>query len=400
MKKYHKSLLLFLIFLFVFEGTVIYVAGLKRPYWGDEAHFVKTIRQFGEEISLQRIKNYNEGAAPLTFIVYSIWGRIFGFEIHILRIFAVIIAFATYISFHYLLFSLFQNSKIAFLATTFLVINPYMIGLSIFVFTDMLAILFLLAFCISISKSKPIIFALSSACALLTRQYLVFLIAAAGLYYLIKFFKKKNRYALYMLLSLFISVLPLAFLLFLWKGPGPPEALKYWYPKERFVFHISYLIQYTCLLFVYLLPIILLRWNYFYTNKKKMLWCSAMSLLYWLFPIVPSRLTLEQTHFVTIGLFHRFLKLILKNQFLEHSIFFVAFFAGLPVVFYFFRDCYTKWKESDFSYLFFLDLSIIVFLIIMPFAHLNWEKYILPLVPLASMRILFIGHVDGIMGKK
>ncbi|MDH5683388.1 MAG: hypothetical protein OEZ20_02865 [candidate division WOR-3 bacterium] len=94
------SLILFIGFLIIFEGIAVYVINLKSPYWADEVHFVETIRQFGKEINLNLIRHYNEMSTPLPFILYALWGRIFGFEVHILRYFSMIIAFITYILFY------------------------------------------------------------------------------------------------------------------------------------------------------------------------------------------------------------------------------------------------------------------------------------------------------------
>ena len=32
-------------------------------------------------------------------------------------------------------------------------------------------------------------------------------------------------------------------------------------------------------------------------------------------------------------------------------------------------------------------MYILLFLIVMPFSYLNWEKYLMPLVPIAAVRI-------------
>jgi hypothetical protein len=172
LKNYHKSLVLLFVLLLIFEGIVFYF-GVNRPYWGDEIHFVDTINRFGKDMSISTIKHYNEMSTPLPFIMYSVWGRIFNFNIQTLRIFSVIIAFVTYLLFHKLIFSIFNNSKIAIFATFFIVMHPYMVGLSIFVFTDMLAILFIVLSCVSIRNKNPIILLISLACGLLCRQYFI-----------------------------------------------------------------------------------------------------------------------------------------------------------------------------------------------------------------------------------
>jgi len=125
MKTYYQSFILLFILLLLFEGFVLCFS-LNRPYLGDEEHFINTINLFGKEISLSTLKHYDEMSTPLPFILYSIWGHIFSFDIRILRIFSVIIAFITYILFHKLIFSIFNDSKISLLTTAFIVLHPYM----------------------------------------------------------------------------------------------------------------------------------------------------------------------------------------------------------------------------------------------------------------------------------
>ncbi|MFC1693445.1 ArnT family glycosyltransferase [Candidatus Latescibacterota bacterium] len=396
MKKYHNSLMLFIAFFIIFEGVVIYYADfLKRPYWGDESHFVETIHSFGEEISIQRIKNYKEVTPPFVYIVYALWGRIFGWEIYKLRILSVIIAFLVYFLFHQLLFMIFNDLKTSLLTTLFLMVNPYMVGTSVFVFTDMLTIFFLLGCCFAIIRHNSILFLISSSCALLCRQYSIFLIGAAGLYYLNKFLIEKKHSELYMMISSVVSILPLLSLFFLWGGIAPAYGLQYWNPENKFYYHPDYLTVYICMIFVYLFPFIILKWKYFYNNLKVLIGCFVAGGYYLLFPIAPSKVTLEQTDFVTVGLIHRFIKLFIKNHWVEHTIFFVFFCLVLPVIYFLVKDCYTKWKNKELHFPLFLDLSILSFLIIMPFSYQNWEKYLLPLIPLLSIRILLIKDSDG-----
>ena len=187
----NKYFVVLLFLLFAFEA-VVYAFAMDRPCWGDEAHFIETIKQFGKGISIDTLKHYNEMSTPLPFMLYSFWGNIFTFNINELRLFSIIVAIITYILCHNLIFSLFNSTKIAFFTTTLIVVNPYMVGLSVFVFTDMLAILFVLTTCISIRAQRPILLAFSISCSLLCRQYLLFLTAAVGLYYLCMLFKSRS----------------------------------------------------------------------------------------------------------------------------------------------------------------------------------------------------------------
>ncbi len=263
-----------------------------------------------------------------------------------------------------------------------------MVGLSLFVFTDMIAILFLVICCIAIKKQSPVLFAFASAFGLLTRQYFVFLTVAAGLYYLIRYQKTKNVYLIKMLFSVLISCLPLLSLFALWKGPSPENSLRDLYLNEGFYFHPHFLTLYVIQFFVYLLPIVLFCWKYIYKNVKVMVTAFIISWLYWWFPVSPSKPAMEVDVY-TVGYFHRLVRLVLDVQY-EDIVFFLSFILGLPIVIGIMRDCYIRWKFNDLAFLFFVDLSILMFLVIMPFSYLVWEKYFLPVVPLGTIHLLMI----------
>lgn len=386
MKDYYKSLVLLCILLLVFEG-VVFCFGVNKPYWGDEAHFVDTVHRFGTDMGLQTIKHYNEMSTPLPFILYALWGRIFGFDVQILRIFSVIIALATYLLLHHLVFSVFHDTKIALLTTAFVVFNPYMIGLSIFVFTDMFAILFIILGCISIREHYPVLLGISLACGLLCRQYVIFFVCAVGLYFLSVCWKNRKQLFSKNLAMLFfsvISILPMVLLSVLWRGLSPDNELRHIFLSHGYRFHLSFLTLYVCQLFIYLVPIVALSWRTLYRSKRTLLVSLVVSFLYWLFPV---RCHID-ADIDTVGFFHKFVKFIFKSQYVEDFIFYVAFVLGLPILFFVLKDIYSKWKQKNVDFTFFLDISIIVFFMVMPFSYLCWEKYFLPLLPLVAIRIL------------
>jgi len=397
MTRYFRSLIAFVIFLILLQSVVISVAGLKRPHWGDEEHFIETVRLFGEEISLNTLKHYNEMSTPLPFVTYALWGRIFGFETHVLRILSVIIALLTYLLFHRFLFLLFREPKIAFLTAVFLAVHPYMVGFSIFVFTDMLPILFLIVACIAVVKQKAVVFALAAAGTLLCRQHFVFLPVAAGLFYLLSFLRDRKQSLTKgwgtrrMLLASILSLVPLGLLFLIWQGFSPDNERKESYLGDGFYFHPNYLTLYVCLLFVYLIPIVAVRWRWIYGDSRILIGSFIISWLYWLFPVGPLKDAIAiDVH--TVGLFHRLLQWIWPGGFFEQAVFYAAFLLALPILFFLVKDCYQRVKRRDFGLLLLLDMLILAFLIILPFSYMCWEKYFLPVVPLAAVRMLLIGN--------
>jgi len=391
LREYIVSLKWTIIFLIFFHGFVIYlthsyVMDLKKPQH-DELHFIKTIHLFGEEISLNNLRHYEEMSTPLPFLLYALWGRVLGFELYKLRILSIIIALMTYLLYHRLLFIIFNDGRIAIYATIYLVIIPYMVALSFLVYTDMLAMFFLILCCFAIVRQNPFVFAISAACALLCRQYLLFILLAAAVFYLIKYIKRKERFSLQMLGSVIISFLPFLYLVFLWKGLAPENNLQNLFLEAKTTFHVNFLIFYICLISIYLFPIIVLTYKSYYKNIKILLASFVISWVYWLFPVSTAK-PMIKAGIDTAGFFHYGLKWLFENQIFENVVFNIAFFFGLPVVLYIFKDMYEKWRKNEIDLAFFLDISILAFFIIMPFSYLVWEKYFMPIIPLASMRFL------------
>jgi 4-amino-4-deoxy-L-arabinose transferase-like glycosyltransferase len=366
-------------------GVFLAVFGLQRPFWGDEAHFVKTIRYFGNNLTLEKLKHYNEMSTPLPFILYAAWGRLFGFKLETLRILSVVIAFITSLSIHYLFFSVFQNAKTALLLTLCVILQPYMLGFSIFVFTDMLAILFLVLACIAVKRENPLLLAVSAALGLLCRQYLAFLPLAAGLYYLWDYVQTRQTRALQMLAAAILALLPTGLLFLLWQGTSPINSLRHIYLEDGFAFHPSFLTLYIVQTFVYLFPVAAVYWRTIYRERTILLLSLALSWLYWLFPVAPSSSAIE-AEIDTVGLFHRLLRLSVGHP-LEHGVFYLCFLLGLPILLLIIRNFYVQWQSKTVSFSLFTNLLILAFFAIMPFSYLGWEKYFLPIVPFVAMQL-------------
>jgi hypothetical protein len=333
-------------------------------------------------------------STPLPFILYSLWGRIFTFNIVVLRAFSMVVALVAYLLFYTLVYSLTNDTKMSLLATGFVVINPYMIGLSVFVFTDMLAILFIIISCLSIQKQNAALLSLSLAGSLLCRQYMFFFVLAIGLYYLWKYFLHRDRESGKMLFACVVSMTPLLALVLLWRGLSPVNELRNLYLDEKTGFHPGYFTLYVCQLFIYLAPVILIYWKSFYSDLKTVLFSVVASGFYWAFPVRANKYQIDINTY-TVGFFHKFIDLIFKNQFAEDVVFFTAFLLGIPVVIFVIKDIYQRWQRREAGFELLLDLSIIAFLLIMPFSYLVWEKYFLPLLPIVMMRILLLSPAKG-----
>jgi hypothetical protein len=125
----------------VLGPLVLWAAVRSRPPWGDEAHFLGTVRLFGQGISVDLLRTYPEMSAPLTYVLYAAWGRLAGFGTPELRLLSPVIASATGLLWFAFLKDHLRSRLAVSMSLATLVLNPYFIGLSVFVFTDMLALL-------------------------------------------------------------------------------------------------------------------------------------------------------------------------------------------------------------------------------------------------------------------
>lgn len=390
MSRYGKSIALFLAFVIVFQLAVILIGNLVRPdwgHWGDEWHFQNTIKRFGAEISLYNLRHYEEMSTPLPFLAYALWGKLVGFELFHLRILSLIMALLTYVVFHRLLFISIKDDKKVFWGAVLLVIQPYMIGFSIFVYTDMIAVLFLLLAVMWHIRRQPIFLGAYLALAILSRQYMAFLVIAGGLFYLLEYLVVKRKDSLAMLLATVLSVTPYLALAFWWGGFSPDSSMRQRYLGEGLYFHPKVVSLYVSLIFVYLFPLMIYYWRKFYQGLAVWLVALIGSIFYVIFPVGPSKPSVE-VGIPTVGVFHRFVRYMLGQSFWEHAVFYVAFVLAVPVLCSLAADLYQRYRQKLFDIKLYLDLAVFAFLAVMPFSYLGWEKYFLPVVPLLILRVL------------
>ncbi|MCC7035133.1 MAG: hypothetical protein IT179_20110 [Acidobacteria bacterium] len=115
---------------------------------------------------------------PLTFAIYGAWGRLAGFGTAELRLLSPFVAGATALVWLAFLRDRLRSRAVVGLALATLVLNPYFIGLSVFVFTDMLALLGLALALLGTTRRQPWLSAVGLVVATCARQYLAFLAPA------------------------------------------------------------------------------------------------------------------------------------------------------------------------------------------------------------------------------
>lgn len=384
-----KKLALVALIALAAQAFLAWALGIGRPFRGDEPHFVETIIQFGTRpLSLDLLAHYNEMSGPLPFILYGTWGRIFGFEPHVLRLFSIVVGLATCVLLYWFLHSETGNARLAAAGTAFIGLHPYMLYLSLFVYTDLLAILCLIGVLIAVRREKPLLLAGFLSGALLNRQYLAFAAAAAGTYFLARCWKFRERREAHAVLAVAASGLPLAGFCLLWGGLCPDGALKQVYLDKHPSFHIGSLVLYVSLAAIYLAPVLALRWKEFARTVPVSI-ALALCGLYWFFPVGPSRSAIE-AGISQVGMLHQSLHRLFGSEAVEQAVFFVGFACGLVVVGQIVLDAIARWRRGEVDYRLFLDLNVLLFLAVMPFSYLHWEKYFMPLVPVLMLRIGFV----------
>lgn len=360
--------------------------GINRPdAWSDEYHFVETIKYFGNNLNLSTLHSYEEMSTPLPFIVYAIWGKVAGFELPMLRILSILIAFCTYLVF-YSIFKSYFSRLTALLAVTFFALNPYSAGASLFVFTDMIAILSLGLSFLSVIKRKPVLLGISLSSAMLSRQYLAFLVPPFVIYYGLKVLYSKEKSDLKSLLTVVLSCIPLGLLVLYWGGSCPDNLRKEQYMSYAFAFHPEFMTLYICQIVVYTFPFLLYYWKRFYTDKKIILISILVSLLYFVFPVKPSIAGIE-ANVLTVGYFHRFLRVFLSDGWINLT-FYISFLFALPVLFTLLLSMISDLRKKKISITFLSIGTMMCFLLVMPFSYLVWEKYFLPVLPIMIFLIL------------
>lgn len=390
MTTYKKSALTLLMIIILFEVTVAFIGNIAdRPGWGDEVRFHETIIKFGDSITLDKLKQYHQMSTPLPFIIYAYWGRLFGFDLFPLRILSIILAILTYMMFHRILYETTGNNKLSFLGTLFLVVHPYMVGLSIFVFTDMPAILSLLISYWGLRNNRYLIFTIFLTLSILSRQYMLFIIPAIIVYDFMNWIKNKKISDFKTTLASFIATIPYLLLILFWGGTSPDNDLRQLYLTDGFFFKFNVLFLYIALLFVYLLPYYFFTWRRFYKDKIILGLSLLISFLYFLFPVTPSKYSVD-IGVLTVGLFHKGLVYLFNSNTIIQIIFYISVLLGLPILLTFIKESYEHIKQKKLDSNLQLDLIIIFFFIVLPFSYLGWEKYFMPLLPFVIIKLSLI----------
>jgi len=376
-----KSTIYLVTYTLLYLAAISLTFGFDHKVWVDEKHFYETIKLFTNHFSIETLRTYNEVIAPFAFIVYAIWGKIFGTSLATLRVLSLLISFVTFLRF-FVLAKRHLSPLYALLLTILLSLNPYMIGISFFCYTDMLTILFSIEIALAILSNSIFRLIIFSILSIYTRQYNITVLMAVGLYYLLS--KNENgKTNWFNALAMFIPLITFLPLIILWKGVAPDSQMHSLLNGYTYHYQLIALPTYIYTIVIYSLPLSLL-WlykNYQFRLLELLIIIAICSILYALFPVTPAACSVHDGIY-TVGLFHKVIDLVIKNAVVIHGILYLSFLFAAITLF----ELFKKYKNYLFYYqpnqihLFYL-LNIITLLLVMPISYQIWEKYVLVILP-------------------
>lgn len=359
--------------IFLLNG-IIFTGGLQISPYHDEGHFLENIILFSQANGIDVVRDYPEVTPPLFYFLYAFWGKLTSLGLPWLRLLSLIISLLSLSILGRILEDALEKGWIKNTFLVLLVFNPYFWGSSFLIYTDILGLFFIVAFIRGIQKGNPWILFIAVLGGLLTRQYLVFLFLAGGVWFLLNYSKSRNNKELINAGLILLSTIPLISLFMMWGGFAPPSGIEKWAPDQGIGFHAEYLTVYLSFIPVYLFPLFLFspikfkRWHF--------LIALACLLWYYFFPVAASEVANQQMGIETVGLVHKILVIFFGFGMGLDLLFLFLFFLGTSFVIQLLRGISAL---NDFQG--FLGISLVAFLLIMPFSYQVWEKYLISVIP-------------------
>ena len=388
LKRFWKWLIFPLALVLIFTAFIV-LTDLDYPFRGDEEHFISTVELFGDNYNLRTALDYPEVTGPLFYYMYASWGRLIGFSPADLRMFNLLLSAITFILLYLLYGKVLRDLKIVLPGLLLLLLNPYFPGLSIHVFTDIPSLLFIVLIAFAVYIGNPVLLLLSTASALMIRQYSVFVIISAAVYLFI-LYRRRGRSGTVSYLALIFGAVPMLVMMLLWKGIAPPSGIVRWVIDDGSVYRLRYIYIYIIFMAASLFPLLIYAYRILLKNRMVILSGFLLSLTYFFFPVHSSFVTLEQTEGTTVGLMHSFIRGVLNNYCLEQFVLWIFCWAGFTTLASIIWTDIARMKTGEWDFGHFLTLSVIVFLLIMPFSYQVWEKYLVVVLPFILLRLLMM----------
>lgn len=244
-----------------------------------------TIRQFGQAWPAIPWRDYRAATSPLPYVLWGIWGRLFGFELPALRALTVIMTYAGVLAFYALARRRGHARPLA--ESLVLLFSPYVFLNSFTVYTVNMGLLFLvLALRFYLDEERLGWKGLwwggwAAAAAIYCRQHYLFLPAGLGLAWLIRR-GLQRRVSWADGRDLALILLPVALFLPLygsWGGFTPP-AFQELHPFRLSPEHINFLLVF---IGFYFAPLAVMAWPKVVRWGRRGLWALLGVPFYWAF---------------------------------------------------------------------------------------------------------------------
>jgi hypothetical protein len=343
---------------------------------------------------MDQLKHYEEMSTPLPFIVFGLWGKLVGHQLWAMRLSAILIAVATLYQLGICCRHCVKTRKEGWLLAIGLCLgNPYFLPMGTMCYTDMLAMFFLLLAFHSMWRRDTIGLAIGTAGMLWCRQYLVFAVMSIGLIELLRFAfdPSARRLATKMITAVVVGIIPFVWLIWLWGSLAPQNKTQFYYLSDHRQYNPTSLVLYVSLIFWFSIPVLLVKIKLNTLDKSSWGMGLLCSVMFAWFPVKPSEVAVDGLY-MTTGLTHRIFNFIEPNGILASILFYIGFLAGLSLLIDVVRKTWQKGRSllTDDPFYLLPILTLILFLAVMPWSYLHWEKYFLPAIPMCL--IMLINH--------
>jgi hypothetical protein len=269
-KKGYATIFLSILFIAIFFLKDRFTVELYQ----DEFHYLPTAVYFSPEPlpSLDLLKSYNELNTPIPFILGGWVVSLFGESIQYLRLLTFAFSFGLLMLF---VWNSPEKSKRFWLCLVGLMLFPNYYLVSVYYYTDIFAMFFVLAGIIAYLKRAHWAGMLLFAAAVCCRQYMLAFPAAIAAYELFELLRKNQNAGLF-IKSAFkninwlyygIAVLSIVPWVLIWKGPAPAAVMAdQHYDSDKLVqYNFGYLLYASAVIAVYyVIPEMLFtrKWSY------------------------------------------------------------------------------------------------------------------------------------------
>jgi len=376
---------------------ILAIVGINRPFWGDERHYFETIKLFGQSAYPRIWFDYPEVTPPLFYMLFAALGKFVGYTLFSFRIISLVIGFIVSVLMFLFSEQCIREARKTFFLCIILMLNPYFLGLSLFVFNDMVALLFLLCSAMCFINNKYLFSAIFLGLGLLCRQYIFFAMCAMWFTKFLESLYSHNWKVIKQFTAyLAVTTLPLAILMILWGGMAPPAGTQKWVLYGLHIWSPQSFIMYIAFSGLYLLPVIIITKR----NQFKVNWIFFTSIILGLFsflyPIEASVVAQIQIHKSTVGLVHKAIIFLVGHGSIESIIFYGTTSLGFWILLSFLQRDVQKIKMKYFKKENMFSISFYFFLCIMPFSYQRWEKYLVLILPFVAIGwILMAREVDA-----